>query len=135
MLGERRLEPIDVVPPGWQDGYVWAPLPEEALGPSSIRLSFGYAKPIPEIGLKMALYYQGSLERAPSAWSEDGTPPPLGVLLVPRGVGVLERLAGKARFEQPLLPPHPDLPPASSGRYGIELWLVGQNGEVCATCY
>ena len=109
-----------------------APLSDAALLRPTLRFAFGFAAPNPNAALCIGDYYQGSLQRSPSAWRPDGTPAPPGAPLVPRSRSWLGALVGQERFREPVL----DLGTQGlrHGRFGIELWLVAPDGTVVATC-
>lgn len=112
--------------------YLRAPFPEEKLGTASVELSFGFEGPSNDVGLRCTLFHTGTLPRAPSRFSPDGTRPPPGPPLVRRRPGAFDSLLGRATFEQPRAPLGPGVPPL--GRYALELWLLGPDEEVLDTC-
>lgn len=133
-LEGRPLGPLEPAPDRF--GFLRTPLPEEALSVAgTLHFSLGFERPTPKVGLYCFTCYWPSLDRAPSTFSEDGSLPPPGPPLVPRTRGPLDRLAGKAPFEQPRLPRGPGIPRDAVGRYAIELCLVGGEGRIVASCY
>lgn len=125
-----RLEPLTAAPD--RPGCLRAPLPRAALERDTLTLSFGFERPRPDVALFLAIHHDGSLSRAPSAWSVDGNPPSPGAPLVPRSRSAFGALCGRARFEQPVI----ELPGGSRpGRFGFDLSLLAPDGSVCATCY
>lgn len=129
---DGRTLALEAAPP--RVGYLRAPV-LEPLPDTPVRLAFGFEAPSPDVGLLCATFFESSFDRAPSAFSADGTPPPPGPPLAPRARGLVGALAGGARFEPPAVPLGPGLAGERGLRYVLELWLVSESGEVLATRY
>jgi hypothetical protein len=120
--------PLEIGP-----GHVRALVPEAALLRPTLRFAFGLRAPSALVSIRFTDYYEGSTDRSPSALGLEDRPPPPGAPLEPRPTSLLGRLAGQARYFQPVV----DLGAqgALAGRFAIDLWLLGAEDRVLETWY